>query len=362
MTRRLPAALLGAALICGLAPGVALAAPANDDFDGASEITALPFRTTLDTTGATKASDDPYPCDASGDGSVWLRYTAPAAGIVRLSVRSDDLTTPLFAVFTGTRGALTPLPGTCSIQSPFEDTFHVEAGTTYHVLVQDRWQSEAGQVAVSLAPISAEPNDDRASARVTGLPARLEGDLRRATAEPGEMPPSCDAAAVRSVWYRYTATRTRYVSLHTERTAISVHRASDLTEVDCVAAPGVEHAVFRAVQGETYLIRVADSPRFAETFMLDVGTANPALAPQISTSPWNPQPGSEIEFYLSSGDEHGKQLVAGTITFGDGSSAPITPGQRILHRYAQAGSYQVTVTGSTSDGRSGTGSAVIGVK
>lgn len=360
--KRLPAALLGAVLIAGLVPGVALAAPANDDFTAATEITALPFRTTVDTTGATRATDDPWACGTRGDSSVWLRYTAPTAGIVRLSVRSNGKT-PVFAVYTGARGALTALPGTstCGNPTPFEDTFHAEAGTTYHVMVFHHSASEAGPVQVGLTTMSPEANDNRASARVTGLPARLEGDLRRSTAEPDEAPPSCAQEAVRSVWYRYTATKTRFVSLITDRTTITVHRQNDMAEVEC-SATYEDDGVFRAVQGETYLIRVADRPQQAERFMLDIGTAH-RISVHISTWPGGQQPaGTEIAFDLTLVDPHDKNLVSGTITFGDGSSMPFVRGERIVHRYALAGVYDVTVTASTRDGRTGTGSTKVVIK
>ncbi|MFS8099514.1 PKD domain-containing protein [Lentzea alba] len=357
---RIPAALLGAVLITGLAPAVAFAAPANDDFGSATEITALPFRTTIDTTGATRVGDDPYPCETSHENSVWLRYTAPAAGIVRLSVRGA--TNPAFAIFTGERGALTPLPGGCSTPSPYEDTFHVEAGKTYHFMVSDRRASDVGLVQVGLTAMSPEPNDNRAAARVTSLPAVLEGDLRRSTAEPGEAPPSCNQAATRSLWYRYTATKTRHVSLLAGRAAITVHRGNDAAELDCVPMSILEGAAFHAVQGETYLIRVADLPQWAETFQLEVGTAG-AIAPQIHLISPSEQPvGAEFEFYVSSGDMNHKPLVSGTATLGDGSSVPFVGEQRIKHRYAQAGVYEVRVTGSTQDGRSGTGSVKVSVK
>jgi hypothetical protein len=358
MRTRLPAALLGAVLITGLVPATALAAPANDDFGAATEITALPFRTTIDTTDATRAGDDPYPCDASHHNSVWLRYTAPAAGIVRLSVRSA--TTPAFAIFTGERGALTPLPGTCSYPSPFEDTFHVEAGRTYHVMVSDRRASDVGPVQVGLTAMSPEPNDNRAAARVIGLPAVVEGDLRRSTSEPGEAPPSCNQAATRSLWYRYTATKTRYVSL-VAAGAVTVHRGDDPAEIDCVGSSSLENSVFHAVQGETYLIRVAGTPQQAERFQLQTGIAS-GIAPQLSPSSHEQPVGTDFEFWLYSGDRHNRPLVSGTITFGDGASTPVVEGQRFTHRYTQAGVYEVKVTASTRDGRSGTGSIKVSVK
>ncbi|PWK82305.1 hypothetical protein C8D88_114176 [Lentzea atacamensis] len=67
-----------------------------------------------------------------------------------------------------------------------------------------------------------------ASAATTTVPGDHQPDLTLATAEPGEAPPSCDTAATRSVWYRYTPARTKFVQVYGN--VISVHRASDLSE------------------------------------------------------------------------------------------------------------------------------------
>jgi hypothetical protein len=354
---RVPLTVLAAAVIAALAPGVALAAPAGDDFDGATEITALPFTGTLDTTGATRSSDDPYACDSSGDSTLWLRYTAPADAIVRLRLQSDRRYTS-FGVFTGQRGALTTVPGSCS-NSP-DSTFHVTAGTTYHVMVREWNTWETGPLGLSLRTVSAEPNDNRAAARVTTLPATHTGDLRLAGSEPGETSPSCNPQATQSVWYRYTATRTRHVSVGIDRGSISVHRATDLSEVDCVT--GYEDAVFAATEGESYLIRVTESAQNAAAFRLEIGTAR-ALAPQINVHHDinGPAAGSKVEFSVPAGDAHSRKLVSGTLSFGDGTSSPID-GDWYTHRYERDGEYQVTLTGATRDGRTGTASATVRVE
>ncbi|MFJ8965193.1 PKD domain-containing protein [Lentzea sp. NPDC102401] len=354
---RVPLAALAAAVIATFAPGVALAAPAGDDFDSATEITALPFTGALDTTGATRSSDDPYACDGFGDSTLWLRYTAPADGIVRLRLQSDRRYTS-FGVFTGQRGALTTVPGTCTYTP--ESTFQVTAGTVYHVMVREGSAWESGPLGLSLRTVSPEPNDNRSAARVTTLPATHTGDLRLAGSEPGETPPSCNPQATQSVWYRYTATRTRYVSVGIDRGSISVHRAGDLSEVDCVT--GYEDAVFAATEGESYLIRVTESAQNATAFRLEIGTAR-ALSPQI-----NPYYGSDgraagaqIGFSVYSGDTHNRNLVSGTISFGDGTSSPIE-GDYYTHRYQRDGEYQVTMTGSTRDGRTGTASVTVRIE
>ncbi|MGI5502141.1 PKD domain-containing protein [Lentzea sp. CA-135723] len=353
-----PLAALAAAVIATLAPGVALAAPAGDDFDAATEITALPFTGTLDTTGATRSADDPYACDNYGYQTTWLRYTAQADGFARLQLQSDRRYAS-FAVLTGQRGALTAVPGSCS--STPESTFRVTAGTTYHVMVREGSPWESGPLTLSLRTVSAEPNDARAAAKVTTLPATHTGDLRLASAEPGEPSPSCNAQATQSVWYRYTATRTRYVSAASVYGTVTVHRATDLSELDC--AGGTEHSVFAATAGESYLIRVASSTQNARDFKLDIGTGSP-LAPQVSWFAGRyglPPAGYDVQFSLYAGDRHNRELVSGTLSFGDGTSVPVQ-GRNYTHRYQQDGVYQVTVSGATVDGRTGTATTTVRVE
>ncbi|WP_143047248.1 hypothetical protein [Amycolatopsis xylanica] len=344
-----------AAAISVLTPGFAHAAPpSNDDFDTATAITALPFRTNANTAGTVAAADDPTSCSTQVTGSVWYRYTAPADGIVRTS-RGSGRYGPFIAVYTGERGALTQVPGACTnpYNGPPFTTFHVTAGTTYHVMLFEEFGS-SGTVDFDFMSVPPEPNDAIAAATAAGLPAEYTGDLTRASAEPGEPAASCDPEAVQSVWYRYVPERTRSVSVEKvfgKAPAISVYR--DGAELDCV--PGGNHlaSVFTATAGQAYYIRVADSAERAAWFDLRIATA-PALRPNGYFTNDRPSVYSEIGFTPTSGDPLGRSLVSGEVRFGDGTSAPITGGE-LRHRYTVDGTYQVEFTGSTNDGRTGTG-------
>ncbi|WP_394613166.1 PKD domain-containing protein [Lentzea sp. JNUCC 0626] len=351
---RVAAAAVAAALMAVVLPGVALAAPANDDFDHATAITALPSTTTTDTTGATEAPDDPRRICGGYHvtRTVWLRYTPTDDALVKLSRLADDKYNTFFVVFTGTRGALTPLPNACSAPFPAEKVFHVKAGTTYHVMVAEQELGLPGPSTLSLVPLSHAPNDDRANAAPLALPSQVQGDLGRASAEPGEAPPSCRPEATQSLWYRYTATRTHWVNVDVSFKAVSVHRA-DLSEVDCVPG-GYGGSVFAAVEGETYLIRVADTEQNAGPVTFDLREADP-IKPSAWSYPYNPSVFDDVTFDVGAGDRHGKPLVRAVIDFGDGTTQNYVPGQEVRHRYTRDGVFPVTVTGSTADGRTGTG-------
>jgi len=114
--------------------------PPNDDFDHAVLVTSLPYQQTLDTTGATTATDDPnMGCGAGVNANtVWYRLVPSFSGLVETNTFSSNYDTVL-AVFTGTRGSLNQIVcngdagGTLQSQVVFE----VETDQTYYLEVAD---------------------------------------------------------------------------------------------------------------------------------------------------------------------------------------------------------------------------------
>ncbi len=175
-------------------------APANDDFNSAVPIDALPFSSIISTTGATSASDDPA-MTASGDrhsSSVWYRLLVPSAGTVKASTLGSDYDTVL-AVFTGARGGLTLVASNDdarpSVQA--EVTFSAQAGTAYHIEVAQYGTPGGGNLALRVSWLggqtSATPfgtpgmygtpgisgTPGVAAAGATPLPVRLSGPVPR---------------------------------------------------------------------------------------------------------------------------------------------------------------------------------------
>ncbi|WP_439380826.1 hypothetical protein [Amycolatopsis lexingtonensis] len=349
-----------------LAPGVAhAAAPSNDDFGAATAVTALPFTASQESGEATKAPDDPVPCGTVITWSVWYDYTATADALVRVTPASGTAARPFVAVYTGDRGALTPVPGACAAWgNPGSATFHATAGTTYHVLLAQQFNQ--GDLTVGFGVVPPAPNDDFADGVAVAVPGRYAGDLTVASAEPGEVRPSCDPAAERSVWFRFTPDRTRPVSVQALAEwgpGITVYRGTApdaLSEVDCVASGDRRPAVFSGVAGETYQIRVADDVDAASLYEIELEAA-PPLSPWIGAYPDTPTVYDEVTLTPYSGDSLRRDFVSGEVRFGDGGSAPIT-GAPITHRYAADGEYRVEVTGSTADGRTGTAARTLKVE
>src|SRR5512147_825692 len=80
----------------------AYAAPVNDNFADAIEITALPFDIYQDLTDATAEPGEPSPSCAWGNplNSVWLKYTPATNGMLKAGFDEYD-TGPVLAVYTG---------------------------------------------------------------------------------------------------------------------------------------------------------------------------------------------------------------------------------------------------------------------
>ena len=358
-------AVLAAATAALLVPGVAhAAAPSNDDFGSATAVTALPFKASQDVREATKAADDPTPCNTYTTWTVWYDYTATADALVRVTPAGTG-TRPFVAVYTGDRGALTQVPGACRTwDTPGDATFRATAGTTYHVMFAQQYNQ--GDLTAEFTTVPPAQNDDFAAAAPVSVPGDYAGDLTVASAEPGEVRPSCDPDAEKSVWFAFTPDRTRSVSaqaMYDWGPGITVYRgaaATALSEVDCVRSGDRRAAVFTAVAGETYRIRVADDAEAATLYELRLDTA-PPLSPFVTPYPNNPTVYTDVTLAPYSGDSLLRDFVSGEVRFGDGGSAPIT-GAPIVHRYAADGEYRVEVTGATADGRTGTGFGTVKVE
>jgi hypothetical protein len=111
-------------------------APANDNFSSATQIAALPFSDTLDSTVSTLEPGEPTPsCPGSSPpaGSVWYVFTPATSGSV--SASADSSFSNEVAAYTGTSVSnLTPV-GCSTSGFPGLMTIHVNAGTAYYFQV-----------------------------------------------------------------------------------------------------------------------------------------------------------------------------------------------------------------------------------
>lgn len=131
-------ALLGGTLVAGLtllpAGPAAAAPPPNDDFDAAVELTAVPFQVTADTTGATRAADDPF-CIGADESTVWYAVRLDTPTELVIDTFGSDFDTTLSA-WTGERRSLEEVACNDDAQGlQSRIAFTAAAGVTYHVMV-----------------------------------------------------------------------------------------------------------------------------------------------------------------------------------------------------------------------------------
>lgn len=105
----------------------------------------LPYADSVSTSGASTEPSDPTPVTSPdcGNGSraksVWYRFTAPTTGTITADTFDSDYDT-ILSVYTGSCGTLTPVPGQCNDDDPFDGAqskvlFQAPAGTTYYFMI-----------------------------------------------------------------------------------------------------------------------------------------------------------------------------------------------------------------------------------
>ena len=128
--------LAGASIACqDVGPaGPPAIPPANDSFSGATVITGLPFRDSVDTAGAGREGELDN-CNVWG-GTVWYRFTAEATEFVQADTFGSDFDTAIAVHVGGTLASLTPVAcndDTEGLQSRV--VAELEAGRTYYFQV-----------------------------------------------------------------------------------------------------------------------------------------------------------------------------------------------------------------------------------
>jgi hypothetical protein len=197
------------------------------------------------------------------------------------------------------------------------------------------------------------------------LPATREIDLSVASTEYDEpMPGSpCLNTVDGSVWYRYTATTTTTLQADTDEygTGVSVYTGDSLPALQSVACADAQstRALFRATAGTTYWFQVTGSQYVDQaTFTLSEA---PPIQPYASVSPGTPTIYELTQFDVESG-EFGTPVVSGELDFGDGTVVRLAGSGGVTHHYTEDGTYEVGLTATTADGRTGTSTGTVTVE
>lgn len=242
-------------------------APTNDDFNNPTIINSNTYNTTENTSGATRANDDPYyPTNCTGTGrglaSVWFSFTPNSNGTVNATTNGSDYDTVL-AVWSGARGSLTSIACSDDVNDSLNNltsatSANLTGGVKYYVEVisysgtgnqspikrssRPDSPTDGGSLslAVNFTPTSA--NDDFNGA--TGINTNTYNssqDTTNATTASDDptYPCSSQNKESASVWYRFTPTSNGSLSVNTigsgYDTVLAIWRGSrgSLINVDC---------------------------------------------------------------------------------------------------------------------------------
>jgi hypothetical protein len=195
--------------------------PANDDFDQATVISALPYTDILDPAGATPASDDPT-CDGANAHTIWYAFTPAQNARVSADTYQSAVFTTL-SLYTGARGSLTQIACDNHHLNAYGARVEFDAvvGTTYYLMatkIDVRWVDERS-LRLHVQALPPPPaNDDIDAATViptTPLPFTDAVDARGATVASDD--PSifgCDGRR-RTVWYSFTPSENTRIHVNT---------------------------------------------------------------------------------------------------------------------------------------------------
>jgi PKD repeat protein len=194
---------------------------------------------------------------------------------------------------------------------------------------------------------------------IPGIPFAATAVFDSATRESFE--PAVCIFNSRTVWYRFTPTTTQAVTMSLQAPffdGLVVYQGTSLNNLSFLRCTSSFSgtASFTAVAGQTYYFQVGSDQPGTATFSLQ-----PPPPPQAAffTQPFDPSIFDLVQFFDQSFDPGGIGIQTQQWDFGDGATAT---GFNPTHRYAADGDYQVTLTVTTFDGRTGSTTRTLQVR
>ncbi|RKQ87756.1 carboxypeptidase family protein [Solirubrobacter pauli] len=276
---------------------------ANDDFAAAKQLDPLDgvLYDYGSTQFSTREAGEPDHADGGGAHSLWYRWTATRTSQVTIDTCSYPGFDTTLSVYTGTSLAqLQPVmqndDSSACLASPKGSSvsFLAEAGREYRIAVDGHGPSASGTFTLTLhgPPL----NDDFADAREMSARSGHYNTTEGASKEPGEPNHGGDAGG-HSVWFKWTATRSRTVTLSLCFAAFDPlyavytgNAVNALTPVATTApAPsddctGGGQTTFQAVAGTTYRIALDGKAGASGTYSLDFPPANDDFAGAVAVN------------------------------------------------------------------------------
>jgi PKD repeat protein len=343
--------------------------PQNDNRDSARFIPSLPFFDSTDVTNATIEPGEPrsacHDTIAAPTRTVWYFYSQNAPGTVQLTARLFGPAPGIVSAYFASADTLIAV-GCNSNFGPV--TFNADSGSGVFFQVSDS-AGAAGPTVFSLQQDTIIPpppppppppvgNDNFADAvAAPGVPFTATAVFDAATREPFE-PAFCFFQS-RTVWYRFTPTVTQAVTVGLQAPffdGLTVYQGTSLNNLGflrCTSSFGGP-ATFTAVAGQTYYFQVGSDQPGTATFSLQ-----PPPPAAFFTQPFDPSSFDLVQFFDQSFDPAGIGIQTQQWSFGDGATGT---GFNPTHRYAADGDYQVSLTVTTFDGRTGSTTRTLQVR
>jgi PKD repeat protein len=342
-----------ALVVSSVSPAIATP-PENDNIGSAVVIDSLPYQAVQDTSEASWSDGSDPSC--LGGVTVWYTFTPTSEIGLDINTFGSDYNTTL-GVFWGDPS--NPLMSSFGCTDDGQVTFSAPAGLKLYIGV-GAYQPLGGNLVLSATQIPPPANDDFANAKaIAALPFSETIDVSGATREAGESPYLCPGSLNHSVWYAFTPTDDAAVTATLVDGVVGVFRGTsiaDLAQVAC-SEPGLP-LTLQLVGDTAYYFAVSDDNATGGVVTFNLADA-PSPVAAFHYSPWNPTPLSPTSFTDDSFDPGGRTFASRLWDFGDGASAS---GCCPSHQFAADGDYTVTLTVTTTDGRTDSASLVVPVR
>jgi hypothetical protein len=349
------AALMGTLAV---APAALAAPPANDNYENATVVGALPFADTVSIVDATTEPGEPIDALSYQGRSVWYSYTPAEDAVVRFETE-PWAGSPFMVVYRADGpgfGGLSRISGD-HWSTPTSRALSLAGGTTYYVQGGDRYAvwgfTQSFTLRMTLVP--PPPNDHFANAIPFGtVPFFDQQDLTAATLEPGE-PAACGSLPPHSTWYAFTPSVSgSYGSFGASNLSVYTGTSlADLANIACSEWPGL---YFYAEAGKTYYIQRSNWPEWGGGVRIE---AIPPPQADFQYTPNDPSMLDDTTFAYWIGGYWDPTVNGWEWDFGDGTTAS---GESVAHRFSSDGDYVVTLTVSARGGRSATATKTVQVR
>lgn len=362
------ALLTAAALILALALAVpasarplaqAEAAPPNDYFASAVELTSFPDTRSYDLSIATLEEGEPNYWITVAH-SVWYRLSVTQGAHIRVSTaNSADPPVPVvldlyYDYGYGIQGLNWQGTTTDSVS-----TYNLHEGGAYYLRVGATADAAAGTTTVTIE-IPAPPSNDNfaAATPLDAPPIDLPVSAVGATMEPGEPTPPCGWPTQRTVWLAFTAPETDVYAAEIFSWAsafLGIYAGTTLSDLTLMGANCGGISTFSATAGTTYYLQLGTYNDAVATIGLRLYAAPD---PQVSINLWPEDPSIYDDIGLSGWvyDPASQEVASWRWSFGDGTTSD-EPSPS--HRYAADGAYTVSLAVTMRDGRMGEASREI---